>query len=64
MLALIIAAALIAPPDDVWEITIWEDNPAVGAKLCRQAEIEYAPAVCRVEPEWMAPDPYEDGWAS
>lgn len=66
MFALILAAALTmtAPADDVWDITIWEDDPAVGVALCRQAVIDYAPAVCHVEPEWMAPNPYEDGWAA
>jgi hypothetical protein len=51
------------PSDDVWELVIYEDDPVWGAHLCREAVIEYAPAVCTVEPEGWAPDVTVPGWA-
>ncbi|HEY9354638.1 MAG TPA: hypothetical protein VIP28_15355 [Nocardioides sp.] len=58
------APAANAAPADVWHVTIWEDDPALAEGYCRQAVIDYAPAVCHVEPEWMAPDPSMTGWAA
>ena len=57
MIGLILAGAVavlvpLAPPsDEVWEITVYDDNRARGEAECRQRVIEYAPATCKVLPE-------------
>lgn len=49
---------------DVWQITVYDDDPARGAAECRTREAEYAPAVCHVEPASSAPDTSRPGWAT
>jgi hypothetical protein len=44
------------PSDDVWELVVYSDDPVAGAAECAERVVEYAPAVCSVEPTSAAPD--------
>lgn len=65
VLAAAVALVPAAPPvdDNVWELAVYDDDPVRGAESCRVAVIEYAPAVCTVEPTSASPDVLSPGWA-
>lgn len=49
-----------------YDVTVYEDDPAIGAARCAE-ELSYDPpgtTRCHVEPTMSAPDVSQPGWAS